>query len=266
MEQVVSHHVVAIVDGKHITEIPADLFIPPDALEVLLDTFSGPLDLLLYLIRKQNLDILNIPMQMISKQYMHYIELMKEKRLELAVDYLVMAALLAEIKSRLLLPPDPLANSEILDEDPRLTLVRRLQAYEQFKEAAIRLDKLPRCNRDFFPAQIDCSTLDIMKSYPEVELNDLRNAYMQIYDRQAKIVNHQITREAFSVRARMNTILQKLNQMQYANLTQLFTFHEGRAGLVVALLAILELSRLSLVSIVQIENDDPILVKAVVNE
>lgn len=263
--ELASENVVAIVAGKSITEIPTDLFIPPDALEVLLDTFSGPLDLLLYLIRKQNIDILNIPMTLITKQYMQYIQLMKDKRLELAADYLVMAALLMEIKSRMLLPAS-VTEEEEADEDPRMTLVRRLQAYEQFKAAANHLDTLPRMQRDYFPVHVDLSTMVFIKPFPVITISEVANAFLLIVERQDKLVHHQIKREPLSVRARMTAILQTLHPNRFTEFSQMISRQEGRMGLVVSLLAILELSRLSLITITQTYNFAPIHLKANENE
>jgi segregation and condensation protein A len=244
--------VKAVVDGKEFTQIPDDLFIPPDALEVLLDSFSGPLDLLLYLIRKQNIDILNIPIVSITKQYLHYIQLMECRRLELAADYLLMAAMLAEIKSRLLLPVAP-NSEEVEDEDPRMTLVRRLQAYEQIKQAAGLLDSLPRQDRDTFLIQLATPEMEVIKVHPEVELLDLIEAVQSLLKREDQISHHQISREAMSVRERMSAVLLQLQENKVLEFKQLFTLEEGRMGLVVSLLAILELARQSLIVITQNE-------------
>lgn len=244
--------VKAIVDGKEFTQIPDDLFIPPDALEVLLDSFSGPLDLLLYLIRKQNIDILDIPIVSITKQYLHYIQLMECRRLELAADYLLMAAMLAEIKSRLLLPVSPNAE-EAEDEDPRMTLVRRLQAYEQIKQAAGLLDSLPRQDRDTFLIKLTTPEMEMIKVHPEVELFDLIEAMQSLLKREDQISHHQISREAMSVRERMSAVLLQLQENKVLEFRQLFTLEEGRMGLVVSLLAILELARQSLIVITQNE-------------
>lgn len=244
--------VKAIVDGKEFTQIPDDLFIPPDALEVLLDSFSGPLDLLLYLIRKQNIDILDIPIVSITKQYLQYIQLMECRRLELAADYLLMAAMLAEIKSRLLLPVAPNGDEEE-DEDPRMTLVRRLQAYEQIKQAAELLDALPRQDRDNFLIQLATPEMEVIKVQPEVELADLIDAMKSLLKREEHVSHHKISREAMSVRERMGTILQQLQEHKVLEFRQLFTLEEGRMGLVVSLLAILELARQSLIVITQHE-------------
>lgn len=251
----------AIVDGKELTQVPDDLFIPPDALEVLLDSFSGPLDLLLYLIRKQNIDILDIPIVSITKQYLQYIQLMESRRLELAADYLLMAAMLAEIKSRLLLPVTPDAVDEE-DEDPRMTLVRRLQAYEQIKHAAELLDALPRKERDTFLIQVMPSEVETIKVHPEVELSDLIEAMRGLLQKEEHFTNHQIAKEIMSVRERMSQILLQIQQHKILEFGQLFTPEEGRMGLVVSLLAILELARQSLLIITQMEAFSPIHLQA----
>ncbi|MBL7561512.1 segregation and condensation protein A [Legionella bononiensis] len=251
----------AIVDGVELTQVPDDLFIPPDALEVLLDSFSGPLDLLLYLIRKQNIDILDIPMVSITRQYLQYIQLMECRRLELAADYLLMAAMLAEIKSRLLLPVT--ANSaDEEEEDPRMTLVRKLQAYEQIKEAAQLLDALPRKDRDNFIIQITPDEIETIKVHPDVELADLIEAMKGLLLREEQMTHHQIAREAMSVRERMSIVLFKLQEQKVVEFTQLFSLEEGRMGLVVFLLAILELARQSLIVITQNQPFSPIHLQA----
>ncbi len=250
----------AIVDGKTVTQIPDDLFIPPDALEVLLDSFSGPLDLLLYLIRKQNIDILNIPMLSITRQYLHYIQLMEERRMELAADYLLMAAMLAEIKSRLLLPLTP--NEEEIDEDPRMALVRRLQAYEQIKEAAQLLDALPRQERDHFSIYVMPDELEVIKVHPDVSLNELVNTFFSLALKEEQGADHQIERELLSVRERMNYVLTQLQYHRVLAFTTLYDHKEGRMGLVVSLLAILELARQSLLMITQTQAFSPIHLQA----
>ncbi|KTC79693.1 segregation and condensation protein A [Legionella cherrii] len=252
--------VKAIVDGKELTELPDDLFIPPDALEVLLDSFSGPLDLLLYLIRKQNIDILDIPIMSITKQYLHYIQLMECRRLELAADYLLMAAMLAEIKSRLLLPAPPSSDEE--EEDPRMALVRKLQAYEQIKIAAELLDGLPRQERDHFMIQVVPSELERIIVHPEVTLEDLIDAMKSLLKREEQISHHQVSREVLSVRERMSDILMRLQEHKLLEFNQLFSIKEGRIGLVVSLLAILELARQSLIVITQNEPFSPIHLQA----
>lgn len=253
--------VKAVVDGKVLTELPDDLFIPPDALEVLLDSFSGPLDLLLYLIRKQNIDILDIPIVSITKQYLHYIQLMECRRLELAADYLLMAAMLAEIKSRLLLPAPP-ASEEDEEEDPRMALVRKLQAYEQIKIAAGLLDALPRQERDHFLIQVAPSELEQIIVHPEVELKDIIDAMKSLLQREEQTSHHQVSREALSVRERMSHILLLLQEHNILEFNQLFSIKEGRIGLVVSLLAILELARQSLIVITQNEAFSPIHLQA----
>lgn len=251
----------AIVDGQELTQVPDDLFIPPDALEVLLDSFSGPLDLLLYLIRKQNIDILNIPITSITKQYLQYIHLMEARRLELAADYLLMAAMLAEIKSRMLLPITP-AGDEEENEDPRMALVRRLQAYEQMKHAAQLLDALPRQERDTFIVQVMPNELETIKIHPDVELMDLVKAMGSLLQREERLTSHQIAREILSVRERMNEILLLLEHHKVLDFSTSYSLKEGRMGLVVSLLAILELARQSLVIITQTQAFAPIHLQA----
>lgn len=249
--------VVAVVAGKPLTELPTDLFIPPDALEVLLDSFSGPLDLLLYLIRQQNIDIFDIPMAVITQQYMQYIELLEQRRMELAADYLVMAAMLAEIKSRLLLPVNS-SEEEQIEDDPRMELVRRLQAYQQCKEAAQAIDQLSRFERDVFQVNVYSENELVKKMLPDVELSSLANAMLALLQRQAHVIHHQITREVLSVRERMSHILHRLQQEQLVEFSQLLLHEEGRIGLVVTLLAMLELAKQSLVLITQTAAFSPI--------
>ncbi|MFC3907689.1 segregation and condensation protein A [Legionella dresdenensis] len=256
--------VLALVDGKPFTEVPADLFIPPDALRVLLDSFTGPLDLLLYLIRRQNIDILDIPIARITNQYMQYINLMEEHQLELAADYLVMAAMLAEIKSRLLLPVPAGADDEEM-EDPRLALVKKLQLYEQFKQAAIAIDELPRCEREIYRGAIAADGLQMIIMHPDVNLDELTQAMMELIERQGHEVHHQISREPLSVRERMALVLERLQQDKTVMFNQLLQEDEGRMGLAVTLLAILELARQSLVLITQTAAFSPIHLQAVQN-
>lgn len=251
----------AIVAGQEYTQVPDDLFIPPDALEVLLDSFSGPLDLLLYLIRKQNIDILDIPMVSITQQYIQYIELMQYQKLELAADYLLMAAVLAEIKSRMLLPITPTGDEEI-DEDPRMALVRRLQAYEQMKHAAEMLDMLPRRDRDHFLVEVNPEEIETIKVHPDVDLAELIEAMKTILQKEVNFSKHEIAREVMSVRERMSTILARIQEESAVEFTQLFTMEEGRMGLVVTMLAILELARQSLLVITQNQPFSPIHIKA----
>jgi len=254
--------ILAMVSGKPITEVPGDLFIPPDALEILLESFTGPLDLLLYLIRKQNIDILNIPIAHITRQYLQYIQIMEEKRMELAADYLVMAAMLAEIKSRMLLPVigESMDDSE---EDPRLTLVRKLQLYEQFKAAAENLDQLPRNNRDFFRAPMLADGLTTLKLHPFVELTSLVSAMQELIIRQGHEVHHQIKREPLSVRDRMTWVLARLEQGKIVPFEQCYKRCEGRMGLAVTLMAILELAREALLIIIQPAAYAPIYLQAI---
>lgn len=253
--------VLAVVAGQPFTELPADLFIPPDALEVLLDSFTGPLDLLLYLIRQQNIDILNIPIAIITQQYMQYIELMEARRLELAADYLVMAALLAEIKSRLLLPANSSQQND-LEEDPRMELVRRLQEYEQFKQAASLIDGLPRLERDVFQVKAELVDGEVSKEYPEVMLSSLIAAMVDLMKRQQTMEHHHVSREVLSVRERMATILSYLNAEKLIPFSRLWNQQEGRMGLVVTLLATLELAKQSLVIITQAALYSPIHLQA----
>lgn len=261
----VSIPVWALVSGKPLTEVPADLFIPPDALEVLLDSFTGPLDLLLYLIRRQNIDILDIPIAHITQQYMQYIHLLEEHRLELAADYLVMAAMLAEIKSRLLLPVSASAADE-LEDDPRLALVRKLQLYEQFKHAAVNLDDIPRCERDIFRFSMMTNGLQKIIQLPDVSLSSLIGAMHALIERESHHVHHQIMREPLSVRERMARVLERLSEERNLVLTQLLLRAEGRMGLAVTLLAILELARESLLRITQATMYGPVHLQTIDNE
>lgn len=252
---------LAVVNGQVITELPQDLYIPPDALEVFLETFEGPLDLLLYLIKKQNIDILNIPIAEITRQYMAYVELMKAVQLELAGEYLVMAAMLAEIKSRMMLPK--VVNEEGEEEDPRAELIRRLQEYERFKKAADDLDNLPREGRDYYLTEPVHCEKEIRKVHPDVELNELLKALNDVMKRAEMFTHHQIKREALSVRERMTTILNTLSKDNFTEFKQLFNPKEGRRGIVVTFLAILELIKGSLIDVVQTEAYGPIHVKAI---
>lgn len=250
----------AILPKGYTHQVPDDLFIPPDALEVLLDSFSGPLDLLLYLIRKQNIDILDIPMMSITRQYLHYIQLMECMKLELAADYLLMAAMLAEIKSRLLLPVTPTEEEE--GDDPRMILVKRLQAYEQMKQAAEQIDALPRLDRDTFTIQINPDDLEHIQVHPDVDLSDLLAVMKSLMLKEEHFTHHEISREIMSVRERMSTILLQLQEQGHLEFKHLFTLEEGRMGLVVSLLAILELARQFLVVITQTHVFSPIHLKA----
>lgn len=250
----------AVVQGSAITELPQDLYIPPDALEVILDAFEGPLDLLLYLIRRQNLDILDIPVAEITRQYVAYIEMLKEIRFELAAEYLVMAAILAEIKSRMLLPRAISDDGE--DEDPRAELIRRLQEYEQFKQAAEDLDELPRNERDFALANAWVEDRNVIRIPPEVDLKELLTALADVLNRAELFNRHQIQMEPLSVRERMTRIITTLRKTPYTEFHNLFTAKEGRMGVVVTFLALLELLKEQLAEIVQNEPLGTIYVKS----
>ncbi|MBS4098194.1 MAG: segregation/condensation protein A [Sulfuricella sp.] len=249
---------VARLYGEPMAEIPKDLYIPPEALEVFLDAFEGPLDLLLYLIRRQNLDVLNIPMAEVTRQYMDYVELMRVKQLELAAEYLVMAAVLIEIKSRMLLPK-PVATGEE-DADPRAELVRRLLEYEQMKLAARKLDELPLVGRDFALVQVWLEQVTV-KRLPEVSLDDLREAWLDVVRRANVTKHHRITREELSVREHMSRILRMLKGETFAEFVSLFDTLRGVPEMVVSFLAILELAREKLVEISQQAPFAPIYVK-----
>ncbi len=250
----------ARVQGQDYLKMPEDLYIPPDAMEVFLEAFEGPLDLLLYLIRKQNLNILDIPVAEITRQYMEYIELMHALRLELAAEYLVMAAMLAEIKSRLLLPR-PVDEED--EDDPRADLVRRLQEYERFKKAAEDLDALPRRGRDTFGASVmSVNFSEENKKVPEVALQDLLFAFKEVLHRAALLTSHHISREPLSLRERMTRILTSLQEGKFIPFHECFDIAEGRAGVVVTFVAILELFRNSVIEVVQSEPYAPIYIKA----
>lgn len=250
----------AMVQGEAMMQPPHDLYIPPDALEVFLDTFAGPLDLLLYLIRKENIDILDIPIAEITRQYMVYVELMKAVRLELAGEYLVMAAMLAEIKSRMLLPRPPDADAE--EEDPRAELVRRLQEYERYRQAADEIDHRPRLGRDVFLATVEFDK-PVRRVEPKVSLFELLDAFKEVLARAEINRHHRVVREPLSVRERMTQILSRINADNFASFDSLFDLHEGRMGVVVTFIAILELLKESLLLLVQNEPYAPIHVKAV---
>ncbi len=240
----------AVVQGKNLTTLPTDLYIPPDALEIILEAFEGPLDLLLYLIRRQNLNILEIDVAEISKQYMGYIDLMKTIQLEVASDYLVMAAMLTEIKSRMLLPK---RDEEVDEEDPRAELIRRLQDYERFKLAADDLDQLPRLERDTHPAKIFSETSKPEPGYVHVEINDLIVALANVMARAEMFESHQIQFETLSTRERMSDVLEIISNGEFVVFNQLFSIEEGKIGVVVTFLAIMELLKERLVDIVQNE-------------
>jgi len=249
----------AYVQGEALTTLPRDLYIPPDALEVFLEAFEGPLDLLLYLIRRQNLDVLDIPISAITTQYMDYIDLMEDMRLELAAEYLVMAAMLAEIKSRMLLPR-PVETDE--EEDPRAELVRRLQEYERYKQAAEDIDQLPRVGRDVFPLELQAPEKQVVRKPPEVSLKELLVAAKEAMTRAEMFSHHHVQMEPLSVRERMSAVLERIGSDQFTAFTSLFQPEEGRMGVVVSLLAVLELIKESLVELVQSEPFAPIHIKA----
>jgi len=241
----------AIVQGAPVLKLPDDLYIPPDALEVFLEAFEGPLDLLLYLIRRQNLDILDIPIAEVTRQYTGYIEMMSELRLELAAEYLVMAAILAEIKSRMLLPRPQSEEEE--EEDPRAELVRRLQEYERFKQAAEDLDTLPRLERDLAVASAEFEDHGQVKLPPEVDLREVLLALKDVMARAEMFAHHHVQAEPLSVRERMSRIIDLVSSSQYVEFEHCFDMEEGRMGAVVTFLAMLELLREHLIDLVQQE-------------
>ena len=240
----------AYVQGKPVTQLPQDLYIPPEALEVFLEAFEGPLDLLLYLIKRKNLDILDIPIAEITEQYVKYVELMQDFQFELAAEYLVMAAILAEIKSRMLLPRPELAEDD--EADPRAELIRRLQEYERYKQVAMDIDELPRMGRDVFPVSSDID-YSSPEQQPDVSMQELMQALKEVMSRASMFTHHNIERETLSVRERMTLVLEQLNSQGFTRFTALFTYEEGRSGVVVTFLAILELSKQQLLEIVQNE-------------
>jgi len=250
----------AVVNGEPISQLPRDLYIPPQALEVFLEAFEGPLDLLLYLIRRQNLDILDIPLAEITRQYMQYIELMQELQLELAGEYLVMAATLAEIKSRMLLPR-PKSDEEGID-DPRAELVRRLQEYERFKRAAEGLDALPRLERDVWSVSAELKERRAVQALPQITLQEMLIAFKDVVARAEMFAHHHIQREQLSVGERMSDILAALARGEFVSFMQLFRPEEGRMGVTVTFAAILELMREGLIDIVQTEPYAPLHVRA----
>ena len=251
----------AIVNGEAITQLPKDLYIPPQALEVFLEAFEGPLDLLLYMIRRQNLDILDIPIADITRQYMDYIGLMADMQLELAGEYLVMAATLAEIKSRMLLPRavDPNAGEE---GDPRADLVRRLQEYERFKTAAEGIDRIPRMDRDTWVAGAEMGERKSSRPLPQVAMQEMLMALQEVMQRSEMFAHHHIRRERLSVRVRMSDILATLEKQSFTEFVHLFRPEEGRMGVTVTFVAILELVREGLIDIVQTEAYAPLHVRS----
>lgn len=267
-----SHHPVAqgrqgempfaVVEGKPMTQLPLDLYIPPDALEVILEAFAGPLDLLLYLIRRQNLDILEISVFEITQQYTAYIDLMSELQFELAAEYLVMAAVLAEIKSRMLLPRHESEDEE--ESDPRAELIRRLQEYERFKQAAEDLDGLHRLNRDTWTAVSDAPEQSTAQVLPEIDLQEMLLVLAQVLKRAENYAHHQIRLEPLSTRERMSVVLELVNRAgdQFVEFSQLFELSEGKAGVIVTFLAVMELIKEALLELVQAEAFAPIHVRA----
>ncbi|HQQ64095.1 MAG TPA: ScpA family protein [Pseudomonadales bacterium] len=250
----------AIVHGKSMTELPKDLYIPPDALEVILEAFEGPLDLLLYLIRRQNIDILDINVSEITTQYMRYIELMDAMQFELAAEYLLMAAMLAEIKSRVLLPRSSEAEEE--EEDPRAQLIRRLQEYERFKQAAEDIDAMPREGRDIHVGSAEPPERDSRRPDPPVDMKELLLALGEVLRRADMFESHQVERERLSTRERMSQVLEQLKGGQFVPFVTLFSVTEGKLGVVVTFLAVMELVKESLVELLQTEIYGPIHVKA----
>ena len=250
----------AVVDGEPVTELPQDLYIPPYALKVFLEAFEGPLDLLLYLIRRQNLDILDIPVAEITRQYVEYIEMMKELQLELAGEYLLMAAMLAEIKSRMLLPRAEEEEEE--EDDPRAELVRRLQEYERFKKAAEDLSELPRLERDLFIAKADAPERKVVTELPDVTMKELLLAFHDVLKRAQLFSNLHMAREPLSVRQRMSEILARLTANSFSGFADLFDPEEGRMGVAVTFIAILELLRESVIEVAQSEPFAPLHIRA----
>jgi len=250
----------AVVDGEPVTTLPQDLYIPPYALQVFLEAFEGPLDLLLYLIRRQNIDILDIPIAEITKQYVQYIEMMSDMQLELAGEYLVMAAMLAEIKSRMLLPRPETEDED--EDDPRAELVRRLQEYERFKQAAQDIADLPRLERDVFPAHADAPERKIVETLPDITLKELLLAFHDVLRRAEMFSNLHMTREPLSVRQRMSEILTRIKAGSFTGFAELFDPEEGRMGVAVTFIAILELLRESVIEVVQADAYAPLHVRA----
>jgi len=249
----------AVVQGEPLAVLPEDLYIPPDALEVFMEAFEGPLDLLLYLIKRQNLDVLDIPIAKITMQYMQYIEMMDTMKFELAAEYLLMAAMLAEIKSRMLLPRPESENEE---DDPRAELVRRLQEYERFKKAAEDLDEIPRQERDSWVAKAEAPPLELTRVEPDVDLRELLAAFKDILNRVDISSSHMIQRETLSIREKMTAVLSAITTDGFIDFTSLFNFDEGRKGVVVTFMAILELLKGAMIDLVQSEPFAPIYIKA----
>jgi len=259
MPMVVDQVAVARLYGEPLFAMPQDLYIPPDALEVFLEAFEGPLDLLLYLIRKQNFNILDIPMAGLTRQYLTYVDEIRHRNLELAAEYLLMAAMLIEIKSRMLLPPRHVANGTDA-EDPRAELVRRLLEYEQMKLAAAQLNALPQLGRDFLRAQVYIEQA-LTPRFPDVALSDLQEAWQGILKRATLVQHHKITREELSVREHMSMVLRKLQGRRFVEFETLFNPEKGAPVLVVTFIALLELAKETLIDITQAEAFAPIYVR-----
>ena len=256
-------HYEPAVKGEKI-DLPKDLYIPPDALEVFLDTFQGPLDLLLYLIKKQNMDILDIPIADITVQYMEYVEIMKDMHLELAGEYLLMAAILAEIKSRILLPRSNVELDE--EEDPRAELVRHLQEYERFKNVSEELANLPRQGLDIFVGHASAAIEKKEVIPPKLEMKELVSAFMEILQRSSLLATHKVQKEGLSIRERMSEILEKLEEKKHLLFQDCFDVTEGRIGIVVSFLAILELLKATMIDLVQTASFGPIHLKVIESE
>ncbi len=259
MEALQAELPIARVKGEPLAELPADLYIPPDALEVFLETFEGPLDLLLYLIRRHNLDVLDVPMAELTRQYLSYVEAARTSRLELAAEYLLMAAMLIEIKSRMLLPRPARMDEGAEPEDPRAELVRRLLEYEQMKLAAQRLDTLPQSGRDFHPVSVAVEAAT--RRLPDVRAEDLSTAWLSILSRAKANKHHRISREELSVREHMTRILKSLHPGQFLEFASLFRQEAGVPELVVTFLAVLELAKETLIDVTQAEPLAPIYVR-----
>ena len=252
---------IAMVMGQQYLQMPQDLYIPPDALRIFLEAFEGPLDLLLYLIKRENIDILDLPIAEITKQYMEYVEFMRELRFELAAEYLLMAAMLAEIKSRLLLPKP--VDMESDEEDPRAELIRRLQEYEQIKSASEKLDNIPREGRDFFRVQAEPPKLNQIITYPDLSLKELLTAFKDVLLRAEMSVSHHVQLESLSIRETMSNILENIKADEFTEFAHLFDIRRGRLGVVVSFLAILELLKQAMIELVQNEPFTPIYIKRV---
>jgi segregation and condensation protein A len=259
MPDVVDQVALAKLYGEPLFAMPQDLYIPPDALEVFLEAFEGPLDLLLYLIRKQNFNILDIPMLSVTKQYLVYVEQIRKRNLELAAEYLLMAAMLIEIKSRMLLPPKKVAEGEEA-EDPRAELVRRLLEYEQMKLAAARLNAIPQFGRDFLKAEVYIEQ-SLQPRFPDVQLVDLQDAWRDILKRAKLVQHHKISREELSVREHMSIVLKHLQGRRFVGFEDLFDASQGAPVLVVTFIALLELAKETLIEITQAEAFAPIYVR-----